>query len=199
MAGSLGDGEIYTVEDVAPFLGMTPNGVRSAVHRGELKSCGRGPRNKLLFHVTDLKRFFSDRAISYSARRHVAPGAPKGESHGLPGSEEYRPRPVQDSSNNHLSKDRKPYACSPAAPFAPVRRDARRFAVARSSGPYSSWSAAGIPSRRSTTSGQARLFYGASFDGVGHQVRIRLDRRFGRQQLVLPGLVLLKTSSGHPR
>ena len=43
MAGSLGDGEIYTVEDVAPFLGMTPNGVRSAVHRGELKSCGRGP------------------------------------------------------------------------------------------------------------------------------------------------------------
>ena len=30
MAGSLGDGEIYTVEDVAPFLGMTPNGVRSA-------------------------------------------------------------------------------------------------------------------------------------------------------------------------
>ena len=38
MAGSLGDGEIYTVEDAAPFLGMTPNGVRSAVHRGELYS-----------------------------------------------------------------------------------------------------------------------------------------------------------------
>ncbi len=68
-----------TTAEAADYLRYrSTSGVRSAVQRGELKPCGVGPKNTLLFTRQELDRFVSARMRRYRSPDHEMPGEQKG-------------------------------------------------------------------------------------------------------------------------
>lgn len=73
--------------DAAPYLRMSPGGLRSAVHRGQLKPDGRGPKGTHMFRVSTLDAYLIDRAQCYSSSRYAAAGdmeSGSGKKNGYP-------------------------------------------------------------------------------------------------------------------
>jgi len=60
------------VTQAAALLRMSPQGVRSAVYRGELAPDGRGGRRCVLFRRATLDRFLEARALRYVGAKHAA-------------------------------------------------------------------------------------------------------------------------------
>lgn len=78
-----------TADEAAAYCGFkTSAGIRTAVRRGQIKPCGRGARNRLLFSVGDLDAFLRNRALAYGYGRECSPdlgrSTPRRESPGAP-------------------------------------------------------------------------------------------------------------------
>ena len=99
-----------TASEAAAYLRFrSASGVRSAVHRRELRPARIGPRNKLLFTIEELERFLDERSrrLGDRPRRDERPG--------------HRPR-VELDSNQTLRPARQP---QPTVRRTPVRRAMR--------------------------------------------------------------------------
>ena len=60
--------------EAAAYVRISPSGLRSAVHRGQIRFDGRGYKSTLMFRVATLDAYLASRAQCYTGQRYATAG-----------------------------------------------------------------------------------------------------------------------------
>jgi hypothetical protein len=63
------------LSEAATYVRMTESGLRSVIHRGEIKPDGAGPRRTHMFRASTLDAFLEGRVRCYSGDRYATAGS----------------------------------------------------------------------------------------------------------------------------